>query len=72
VANNVGDLWELDLADMRSLASNKAGHSYILNAIDVFSKYDYLVLTRSKTEEAEATAFRITLDKAGGIKPLAV
>lgn len=49
--NEVGDLWELDLANMGSLASNNGGYRQILNAIDVFSKYTYSVPTRSKAGE---------------------
>jgi hypothetical protein len=36
--NNVGEMWELDLANMGPLASHTDGQKYILNAIEAFSK----------------------------------
>jgi hypothetical protein len=36
--NNVGDLWQLDVADMSSLAWHNDGHKYLFNAIVAFSK----------------------------------
>jgi len=69
---NVGDLWELDLADMGTMASHD-GHRYLLNVIDAFSKHAYSVPIRSKTSEAVASAFPSILAKIGNSsKPLAV
>jgi hypothetical protein len=70
--NNVGDLWELDLADMSSLASHNDGHKYLLKAIDAFSKYPYYVPIRSKTSETVASAFRSILSRTRHRKPLVV
>jgi len=55
--NNVGDLWELDLADMSSLASHNGGYMHLLNSIDAFSKYAYSVPIRCKAAEAVVSAF---------------
>lgn len=63
--NNVGDLWELDLADMDSMALHKEGHSYFLNATDA-SKYAYSVPIRSKTGEAVVLAIRSILARNCG------
>ena len=65
----MGDVWELDLADMSSLASHNDGHKYRLNT---FSKYAYSFPIRSKTGEAVASAFRSILSRTRGIKPLVV
>jgi transposase InsO family protein len=70
--NNVGDLWELDLADMSLLASYNGGHKYLLNAIDAFSKYTYSVPISSKTAGAVASAFRSILTKNGDRRLLVV
>ena len=70
--NNVGDLCLLDLVVMSFLSSQNGGYKYILNAIYVFYKYAHSVLTRSKTGETVATAFRSILYKADGRKPLAL
>jgi transposase-like protein len=66
----VGDLWELDLAEMSSLASHNGGYKYLFNAIDAFSKYAYSVPIRSKTAEAVVSAFRSILAETGGRRPL--
>jgi transposase InsO family protein len=65
--NNVGDLWELDLA-MTSLVSHNDGHRYLLNVIDTFSKYAYSVPNRMKA----AGAFRSVMVRHGGRPPLVV
>jgi transposase InsO family protein len=70
--NNVGDLWELDLADMSSLALHNGGHNYLLKAIDAFSKYACWLPLRSKTVGAVASAFRSILAKNGNRRPLVV
>ena len=41
IVNNVGNLWELNLADISPLASYKVGYKYLLNAINEFFKYAY-------------------------------
>jgi len=70
--NNVGDLWELDLADMSCVASQNNGHKYFQNAIDAFSKYAYTIPIRSKTDEAVVSAFRSIMARTRGRKPLEV
>jgi len=52
--NKVGELWELDLAYMDSLASHNDGHRYNLNTNDAFSKYAYTLPIRSKTGDTIA------------------
>jgi hypothetical protein len=71
VVNKVGDVWKLDLANMRSLASND-GHKHILNTIDAFYSYTYSMPTRSKTDQAIDSPFRTILARAGSRRPQAV
>jgi len=71
--NNVGDMWELALSEMGSLASHNDWHKYLRNAFDAFSKYAYSVPTRSKTGKAVAAAVRSILARTGSSRgPLAV
>jgi len=70
--NNVGDVWESDLADMGSLASQNDGHRYILNRIDAFCKCLCLVPNFFKTCEAVASDFRTILPRNGGRRLLAL
>lgn len=47
--DNMDDLWEADLCDMRSFKKFNEDMSYILIVIDVFSKFAFAVATRSKS-----------------------
>jgi len=55
--NNVMDVWECDLVEVRALGKFNDRCVYILSPIDVFSKFLHLVHLRSKTGNAVATAF---------------
>jgi transposase InsO family protein len=68
----VGDLWEEEIADMRSLFSHNYCHRYLLNVIDDFSKYAYSVPNRSKTAKAVVSTFRPVLNRHRGRPPLVV
>jgi len=54
--NNVKDIWECDLFDVRALGKFN-DYKYILSVIDVFSEFLHLVPLRSKTGTAVASAF---------------
>jgi len=60
--NNVMDVWECDLFDVRALGRYNVNHKYIISVIDVFSKFLLLVLLGSKTGIAVAQAFRSTFE----------
>jgi hypothetical protein len=36
---NIDDMWEIDLADLSSLSRYNDKHKYLLNVIDIFSRY---------------------------------
>jgi hypothetical protein len=67
----VSDQWELELADIRSLASNNDGHKFVLNSIYA-SKFAYSVPTRAKTVEAVVSAFHSIVTRTLGRRPLSV
>jgi len=56
--NNVMDVWECDLVDVRDLGKYNDKYVYILSAIHVFSKFLHLVPLRSKTGTALSSAFQ--------------
>jgi hypothetical protein len=72
IVNDVGDLRELDRADMSCLASHNDGNKYLLKAIDALSKYSYSVPIRSKTGGVVCSGFRSLLSRTGCRKPLVV
>ena len=55
--NNVMDVWECDLLDVRALGKYNDKYVYIISVIDVFSKFLHLVPLRSKTGTAVSSAF---------------
>ena len=44
------NIWGVDLADMQSLINYNKGVKYLLCAIDLFSKYAWVILLRDKKE----------------------
>ena len=56
--NNVMDVWECDLVDVRALGKYNDKYVYILSVIDVFSKFLHLVPLKSKTGTAVSSAFQ--------------
>jgi len=55
--NNVMDVWECDMVDVRALGIFNDNYKYILSVIDVFSKLLHLVPLRTKTVTGVASAF---------------
>ena len=58
LVTNIGDLFQADLIDMRSLKEHNDDINYLLSVIDVFSKYVWVKPLRSKTATEVAAAFR--------------
>jgi hypothetical protein len=58
---NIGDVWEADIMDLSSLQKYNDNYKYILQVIDVFSKYLHSVPLRSKTSAAVTSAFKAML-----------
>ena len=50
-------LWQIDLADLSSLARYSDGFRYLLTCIDCFSRYAWAVPIRNKTASAVTYAF---------------
>ena len=49
IANGIDEIWAVDLVDMRSFSKFNDGIKYLLMAIDIFSKYGWIVPLNAKT-----------------------
>ena len=61
------NIWEVDLADMQSLSKCNKGIKYLLCAIDLFSKYAWVVTLKDKRRISIINAFQKIVSK--GRKP---
>ena len=55
---NIDDVWEMDLADLNSLSKYNDKYKYILNVIDIFSRYAWSVPLKDKTGTSITTALK--------------
>ena len=58
------NIWGVDLADMQLLNKYNKGIRYLLCAIDLFSKYAFVVPLRYKKGDTITNAFQSTLDNS--------
>ena len=56
-SKGIGDLFQLDLADMSNIARDNDNYRYILTVIDVFSKYAFAVPLKTKSAKEVTDAF---------------
>ena len=68
--NNVDDVWEADLADLRSISTYNDGYAYILVVIDVLIKYAWLEPLLDKTSKSVACAFGAILGRSNNRSPM--
>ena len=59
-----GNIWGVDLADMQSLSRKNKGIKYLLCAIDVFSKYVFVVPFKDKKGISIVNAFNKIIKKS--------
>ena len=55
---NIDDVWEMDLADLSSLSKYNDKNKYLLNVIDVFSRYAWSVPLKDKTANSVTSALK--------------
>ena len=58
IVKGIDQIWSADLVDMRAFSKYNKGIRYLLNVIDVLSKYAWSVSIKDKTGEAITKAFR--------------
>ena len=68
IANGVDDIWSADLVDMQWNSRENKGYKYLLNVIDVFSKYAWSLPIKDKTGKTITDTFQ-KLVKTSGRKP---
>ena len=62
-----GNIWGVDLADMHSLSKYNKGNKYLLCAIDLFSKYAWVLPIKDKKGTSIVNAFKKIISE--GRKP---
>ena len=62
--DGIDDIWSADLVDMQSFSKYNDGIKYILNVIDVFSKYAWSIPIRDKTGKNITEAFNKILKQS--------
>jgi len=55
---NIDDVWEMDLADLSSLSKYNDKYKYLLNIIDIFSRYAWSVPLKDKTANSITAALK--------------
>ena len=67
ISSGIDNIWSADLVDMQAFSRQNKGNKYLLNVIDVFSKYAWSVPIKKKTGVDMVKAFQTILE--GGRKP---
>ena len=67
--SNVDDVWEADLADLRSIDTYNDGYAYLLVVIDVLSKYAWVEALQDKTSSNVTRAFARILARSNNRMP---
>ena len=57
IIGGIDKLWQMNLADMQSMAKENDGYQYLLVCIDVFSKFAWVIPLKTKTGPALVDAF---------------
>jgi transposase InsO family protein len=55
---NIDDVWETDLADLSSLSKYNDKFKYLLNVIDIFSRYAWSISLKNKIGTSITTALK--------------
>ena len=58
------NIWGVDLADMQVISKYNKGIRYLLSAIDLFSKYAWIVFLKDKNGVSIVSAFQKILDSS--------
>ena len=59
------NIWEVDLADMQSLSKKNKNIKYLLCAIDLYSKYTFVVPLKDKKEISVTNGFNKIIKQSG-------
>jgi hypothetical protein len=59
ITKGIDDLWVADLIDMKKYSEENNGYSYMLNVIDTFSKFAWVLPIKKKDGATMSKAFEI-------------
>ena len=57
------EIWSADLIDMKEFSKDNKNYNYLLNVIDIFSKYAWSIPLKTKTASEVTKAFSNILTK---------
>ena len=66
-ASGIDDIWGCDLVEMQEWSKKNKGYRYMLNVIDVFSKYAWSIPLKDKKGETATEAFKAIVKKSNRI-----
>lgn len=69
VAQYPDEIWSIDLADNNELLPDNNGYRYMVNVVDVFSRYAWSVKTKDKTGATILDAFKTIVKENHNIYP---
>lgn len=61
IVGGIDSLWQLDLVDISRYKNNNKGNKFLLTCIDVFSKYAFVQMIKSKSGQNVTEAFEAIL-----------
>jgi hypothetical protein len=65
ISYGIDDVWSCDLVEMQEWSKQNKGHRYMLNVIDVHSKYAWSVPLKDKTGKTVLEAFKQIVENSG-------
>lgn len=64
ISNAVNEIWSADLVDLSEWAPKNNGYKYLLNVIDLFSRYVWSIPLKDKSGKTVLTAFKSIVEDA--------
>ena len=61
MVSSPNEIWSADLIDMKEFSKDNKGYNYLLNVIDIFSKYSWSIPFKTKTGLEVTKAFETIL-----------
>jgi len=68
ISYGIDDVWSCDLVEMQEWSKQNKGYRYMLNVVDVYSKYAWSIPLKDKTGKTVLEAFK-QIVKSSGRKP---
>ena len=65
---NIDDVWEMDFGDLSSLSKYNVRYKYLLNVVDIFSRYVWSVPLKHKIGSSIKSALKVLFENRKPIK----